>query len=295
MSSTIKKLLGYGLFLLIVGSFFLYAFFPTDTVHQYIEASVGKVSSELSLNVADIRPALPFGITLEDARLHHDSEPGIPVFSGSTVTLSPSFRTLTQGKPIVNFLCNSYGGTLDGVVTFRSFALDRPLQSQVQISGVQLEQYEILRERLKRRCTGVINGMITYAFDERDLLDGSGRADLSLINGSLRFSRPILGVERLAFDRVDARMKLTARQVVFDKISFQGEALNAHGNGTMQVKEPLGRSRLDVRVQVEPTPALWDSGQSGLGMGQLLKQQAGAGQFSVRIYGPLSQPRFSLP
>ena len=295
MSIAIKKALGYALFLLVVGCFFLYIFFPTDSLRQYVEASMGKISPSLSLDVGRIRPALPFGIALEKVRLHHESEPRIPVFAGDTVTLFPSLRTLMERKPIVRFSCNTYGGNLDGRVVFRSFGLTEPLESHVRITDILLQEYGFLTESLKRQCTGVINGTVSYAFDKSDRLAGSGKADLSISDGAVPFNQPLFGLEILDFERLNARMELKERQLVFEEISFRGKQLEARGNGTMRLDEMLGRSRLNLSIRVSPMPALWETAQDGFTVAQLFKQQPGSSPFNVRIYGTVAQPRIRLP
>lgn len=290
-----KRILGYTAFFLVMGCLFLYLYFPSDGVREYVETSVTRLSPQLSAQVGRVRPALPFAIALEDSRFHHESEPRTPVFSADTIRLVPSFRTILDRRPVFHFSCNAYGGTIDGRIAFQSFDLNAPIESDIKVTRLFLERYPLLGERLKRTCTGAISGAISYRFHTNNPLAGKGHADLSVHNGTLGFIRPVFGLDALRFDRIDLRMSLENQRVVVETLSFQGNQLNARGEGTIRLNSHFGRSILDLVVQIDPAPGLWEADPGGFTVAQLLMNQAGSGQLRVKIHGTIAQPRFQLP
>ena len=291
----LAKILGYALFLVGIASFFLYLYFPSEGVRQYVEASATRISPDLSVDVEGIRPSLPFGIKLKNTRVHHESKPGPALFVADTLVLLPTIDTILKWRPIFRFSCDAYGGEIDGRLAFDSFAFDGDIASDVDLKGILLERYPMLRERLKRKCTGVISGAVSYAFDTKAVLAGSGQADLSVRDGTVGFIQPFMGLDRLGFEHIDIRVRVEDEQAVVQKLSVKGDMLNAEGRGTIRLNQRLGRSMLDLTVQIDPSSGFLGNDQGTLNLARLFMNGAGSGQLQVRIHGTLSQPRFRLP
>ena len=291
----LAKILGYALFFLGIASFFLYLYFPSEGVRQYLEASATRISPDLSIDVEGIRPSFPLGIKFKNTRVHDESKPGPPLFVTDTLVVLPTIDTILKWRPIFRFSFDAYGGEIDGRLAFDSFAFDGDIASDVDLKGILLERYPMLRERLKRKCTGVINGVVSYAFDTKAVLAGSGRADLSVRNGTVGFTQPFMGLDRLGFEYIAIRVRIKDEQVVVQKLSLKGDELSAEGRGTIRLNQRLGRSMLDLTVQIDPSSGILRNDQGTLNLARLFMNGAGSGQVQVRIHGTLAQPRFRLP
>ncbi len=292
--SKYKKLLGYTLFAVIMCCFFLYIFFPFETLRQFLESSITKISPELSLKIDSLRPALPFGLKLENTDLRHDSEPQIPFFEADVVLLVPSILTIIQRKPIIQFACGAYGGKLHGTFTSKTFSLKGPFESDIHITGVRLGQYPMLKEKLKRKCSGAMNGTITCKFGQEGLLEGSGKASFSIVNGKINFIQPFLGMEAVDFKRIDADIKLINRTIFLDELSFAGKQVEATGNGTVRLNRHFERSGLNITVQIKPLSDFLGANNGIFDAAQLFINQLKKDKFSLKIHGTIAQPRFNF-
>ncbi len=292
--SRYKKLLGYTFFSAVLGCFFLYIFFPFETLRQFLEGSITKISPELSLKVDSLRPALPFGLKLVNTELRHDSEPQIPFFETDVALLVPSIQTIIQRKPIIEFACKAYGGKLHGTFTSKTFGLKGPFESDIFITDMRLELYPMLKEKLKRKCSGVMSGAITCKFGQEGLLEGSGKASFSVINGKIHFIQPFLGMEAVDFKRIDANIKLINRTIFLDELNFAGKQFEATGNGTVLLNRYFERSGLNITVQIKPLSDFLGANNGIFDAAQLFINKLKKDRFSLKIHGTISQPRIKF-
>ena len=289
-----KKWFGYALFVVILSGFFLYLSFPSDTICRYLKGLATRFAPAVALSVEKVRPAFPFGLKLEDTDVRLRERPGTPLFMADTFVIMPSVQTLTLRKPAFRFDCQGvYGGEMRGVVAFKTFSLAGPLQSDIEIRRVQLGQYPHLDEWLNVGLTGVMSGTVLYACTQGDFLSGSGEGDLSILDSSVRFAQPFLGMESVHFDRIDARMALDKQRISLETCNFMGEQLQGKASGTIDLKQTVDQSTLDLTVTLETFSALSDDpglfdvvGLFGQGMYE--------GNLTIFIRGTVSQPRISF-
>ncbi len=295
VSRRLAKILGYAVFLLAIASFFLYLYFPSEAIRQYVEASATRISPDLSVDIEGIRPSFPLGVKLKNTRVHQESKPGPPIFVADTLVLLPTIDTILEWRPVIRFSCDTYGGEIDGRLALDSFDFNGFIASDVDLKGILLERYPMLRERLKRKCTGVISGAVSYAFDTKAVLAGSGQADLSVRDGTVGFIQPFMGLDRLGFESISVRVRIKDEQAVVQTLSVKGDALNAEGRGTIRLNQRLGRSMLDLTVEIDPSSGFLRNDQGTLNLARLFMNGVGSSQLQVRIHGTLAQPRFRLP
>jgi len=289
-----KKWAGYTLFVVILSGFFLYLSFPSDTICRYLQGVARKVAPSVALSVDNIRPAFPFGLKLEDTDVRLKERPGTSLFAADTLVIMPSVQALTLRKPAFRFDCQGvYGGQMQGVVAFKTFSLTGPLQSDLEIRSVQLGQYPYLDEWLSVGLTGVMSGTVLYACAQGDFLSGSGEGDVSILDSSVRFGQPFLGMESVHFDRIDATMALDKQRISVETCDFMGEQLQGKASGTIDLRQSIDQSTLDLTVTLEAFTALTDDpglfdvvGLFGQGMYE--------GNLTIFIRGTVSQPRISF-
>ncbi|MDY6986739.1 MAG: type II secretion system protein GspN [Thermodesulfobacteriota bacterium] len=289
-----KKWVGYALFVIILSGFFLYLSFPSDTIGRYLQGVATRVAPAVALRVDTVRPAFPFGLKLQDTDVRLRERPGTPLFVADTFVIMPSVQALRIRKPAFRFHCEGvYGGEIQGVVAFETFSLAGPLQSDIEIRSVQLGQYPHIDQWLNVGLTGVMSGTLLYAFTQGDFLSGPGEGNLSIVDSSVRFAQPFLGMQSVHFDRIDATMALDNQRISLETCDFMGEQLQGKASGTIDLKQSVEQSTLDLTVTLEAFSALSDDpglfdvvGLFGQGMYE--------GNLTIFIRGTLSQPRISF-
>ncbi len=291
----LKKPVAYFLFVFTVTLFFLYICFPAQAVREYLEESAGRFAPTLSLKIRNVLPALPLGLKLDQARLSYKDEPAIPLFKAGSFVIMPSIRIMTTGRPVVRFDCQAYGGKMEGVIAFENFNFKGPFHLRVKLAGLQLGEYQLIKKRLGRECSGIVGGSLDFALDGTGLFDGSGKGDMAVTEGSVEFAEPFFGMTSVDFTQVHAQVVLQKRQLSVRRLDFEGSQIKGAGEGTILIDRDFGRSTLDLTFTISPAPGFRQNGQDDIAdtAGLFLKRLNGA-PFAVKIRGTISQPRISF-
>ena len=289
-----KTRLGYVLFAAVVCIMFLYVCFPSGAVCDYLEGSASKFNPPLALTLHTVRPTFPFGLKFEDAALGLKEKPGIFLFKADSFVLMPSVRMLALKGPAFRFACTAYGGKVRGAIAFKTFSFKGPFQSGIEMTDVRLAQYPYLRDWLKRELTGTMSGSVIYAGSPGGFPQGSGEADVSILDGIVRFAQPFLGVESVSFQRIDAEMVLEEEKISLARFEFKGQDVEGEASGTVHLSPHFSRSALDLRVALRTSSALLE-GEGGLvSAATFLGQALRDGNLTISIRGTVAQPRISF-
>ncbi|MDY6954730.1 MAG: type II secretion system protein GspN [Thermodesulfobacteriota bacterium] len=286
--------LGYALFVVILGGLFMYLSFPSDTICRYLQGVATRFAPAVALSVDSVRPSFPFGLKLEDTDVRLRERPDTHLFAADSFLIMPSVQALTLRRPAFRFDCQGlYGGEMQGVVAFKTFGLSGPLRSDVEIRSVQLGHHPHLEEWLPVALSGEMSGTLFYSGTQGDLINGSGQGDVSILDSRVRFSQPVLGMQSVHFERIDARMALNKQRISLETCDFFGEQLQGKASGTIDLKQTVDESRLDLKVTLEAfsglsdDPGLFDVvGLFGQGMDE--------GNLTIFIRGTVSHPRISF-
>ncbi len=289
-----RKWLGYVVFAVIACGLFMYLCFPSEAVREYMEASTSKVAPAFSLKIRRVRLTLPFGLELEQTYLDHLYQPGITLFKADSFVLIPSMQTFVLRKPVLRFDCRAYKGSIKGIVASETFSLAGPYQSDIEVDGVLLGQYPLLRQKLKRQCTGAMTGTLSYMWAQGDFLQGSGRADLSIADGTVRFAQPFLGLESVDFHRISAQVILKNQTISLHRLDFQGKQVEGTGSGTIRLNPSFERSSLDLTVSVKPVPNFFEDKGGLLDAAQFLVKRSKDNHFTMNVRGTIAQPRINF-
>ncbi len=273
-----RKWIGYLLFAVALIGFFLYFCFPSEALRGYLEGSAARFAPGLALSVHSVQPALPFGLKLENTDLGLRKSPQVAIFKADRLLVMPSMRTLALGKPAFRFDCEAYGGKIEGVLAFNKFSWEGPVHSDVKINGLHLGQYPCLQRWLQGEVTGAMSGTLIYVGVPEDLIHGSGEGNLSILNGSFRFVQPFLGMESVAFHRLDAQMVLEEQKISLTSLNFDGKQVKGTASGNIYLQPKIAESSLDLKVALK-------------GFSAFLKQK---GDYTIAIRGTFDQPKISF-
>jgi len=292
--SRYKKLAAYLLFACAVTLFFVYFSFPAQTVCGYLEESVGRRFPFLSLKIQRVKPVLPLGIQLHQALLTNNKNPSIFLFKADSFVVMPSTKMVFTGRPAVDFDCRAYGGRIKGVVVFKNFNLGPPFRTDLDFTGLQLDRYTIIKERLNRACSGVMSGTVSYEVPGSDLLQATGEANISILNGSVRFTEPFFGLTSLDFDLIQAQIHVKAQKLVIDRVDFRGAQIIGEGAGSISLHRNLKQSNLNFTIAVQPSADLFKENSELENVANVFLKHLDGDRFTVKIRGTIAQPRASF-
>jgi type II secretion system protein N len=283
--------LGYGIFGVLVVLVSLYICFPRKTAHRYLEALASRIEPGVVLKIEKIRPALPFGLRAERADLEYKNDPGNILFKADSFVIMPSLRTLTLRKPAVRFACEAYGGTITGVVTSGQYNFHGPYSSDIEVSGVQLGLYKALQEKLKRNCSGTMDGALTYDWTQGGFLRGEGQGKFSVVDGRIFFVEPFMDLQSMDFHRINVQMVLDGQQLIVNGFDLGGRQMDASASGTIYLDSVFDRSSLDLMVSVKPSADFLTKKRALFDAVSFLTKRLEEGRFIVNVRGTLAQPR----
>ena len=101
---------------------------------------------------------------------------------------------------------------------------------------------------------------------------------------------PILGMDRLHFQRIDLSFAVEGNKLEVQKSDFQGSELNATLSGIILFEYPTDRSMLDLDIIVTPQRAFLSKLGDSVSEGLLSSVLSGQDNFNLRVTGSLGTP-----
>jgi len=285
---------GYVLFGGLVVLLSLYVCFPSEAARQYLEALASQVEPTIVLSIERIRPALPFGLKADQASFRLKDEPGIFLFKADSFVVMPSLQTLTLMRPAFSFDCRAYGGRIKGIIASSTLDFRGPFSSELKISGLRLDLYTALKEKLKRDCSGIMDGTFTYGWTRGGFLRGAGDGGFSVANGKIFFAKPFMDLQSIDFRRIDVRMVLDGQKIILDGFDFGGKQMEAAASGTIHLDPVFDRSSLDLTVSVKPSPDFLIEKRELFDAVRFVTKRLQEGRFTLNIRGTVAQPRINF-
>ena len=287
---TLKIWFLYSLYAMLAGILFLYLLFPSDAVVKYVNHRVNLINPELKLETSKIALAFPPGLIFHDLKVYNKQE---QIFTMTKVRVIPSILTLMK-TPMVNFQASGYGGKIQGTVNIFKPGSDKMpwgVKIQADLAGIGLEYIEILHQFKEFTIHGLINGQIEYSYKGRN---ENGNIKLDVDGLVVALTTPVYGLKELkhfAFDSVKTNIKMNQRRSFsINEFKVQGSQINGAVSGSLMIKKPFLRTRLNLKGKIKPHPEFIQS----LGvMGNLFKKKDLETGKVFKIRGSFAKPDFS--
>ncbi len=275
----------YGIIALLV---FLYLLFPSGPVKQAIVRQLEARVPGLEVAIDDVAPSLPPGLTVINLQVAQENR---PVFRSSRLTFTPAYLTLLSQRKMFNFKGEAYEGTFNGRGAVEP-ASKPQYSADLVFSGIQLAKIDALTGQLPHQVSGVAEGRIQY--DAKTGSFGEGEAEATIKECRVTLASPVFGFESLAVGTVNALLELKGNAAQVKHIRINGSQVTGNASGTIGLRRPLTRSRLELKGTIKPHPSfIKELGQAVpsqiLSMGDYVEKGV-----PFRISGTLERPRISL-
>jgi type II secretion system protein N len=285
---SIQKILLYIAFTVVMAVVFLYLLFPSDALRAYIEAQIQKSAPDVSVQIGQVAAAFPPGLKLANILCEYQQT---PLVSASQATVKPALLKLFGSEKVVNFDVDTSEGRIDGRGVLK-VGKQAALSVDAEIDGIALQEIAGLRAIEDYVISGLLSGNIEYkAIPGRS---GSGTADLMASDARLELANPMFGLESISFSSIEAQLNLSPRRLQLRRCSLKGNEVDGDISGTVMLRTPMGRSRLNLsgvlRPQAEFMAKLQTTLPTGLLGGKNLEQKG----LAFRITGTMDKPGFSL-
>ena len=278
----------FGVFYIICAVlFFFYTLFPSDTVKEYLADQIRQTHPNLTVKISRVKPAFPPGLKLYEINVNHL---GRTIADLENLKISADILSLFTDKTHLSFKGYGYGGTLKGRVVIIKKSANREVIVDADLDGIQVDQLEALGSVTTHKISGNLDGTLEFKADApHQALSG----DLTLTDGQIEFSPPILSQNVITFNTIEAELVLNARSLNINRFQLEGNQLDADVAGSIKFSGRSARKILDLSGIVKPHETLL--AKLGKNVPQLLKGSKLENQgFPFKIKGPMDSPQYSF-
>lgn len=268
-----KKLTGYIVYGILITIVFLYCCFPDSSMGKYIRSTVSKNNPNILVSLESASLVFPLSVEIENLLIGAKGAAGTVAID--QLKADVAFGRLLQGKLSLLLKADAYDGTVIADIDFEDrFATNGPILFHASVDNVDIGKCSYMKTSLNRGIAGRLKGSVEYRGAAEDMINGTGNADLTILDGSIGLLQPLLGISRLDFDTLITHIVLKDRTLKTDRTEIAGKPLRGSFNGTIFLNNNILRSRIAVKGRVHMIPLDKD--------------------FSVILSGTLARPRHRI-
>lgn len=269
-------------YIVAVLSFFMYYLFPSDKAKQYVKFNVSRIFSDLNITISQIKPAFPKNINFTQTNIFYANK---PLFEIDKLSVTPKLSSIFDSVLTLYFQANMLQGVLDGKVDLEQKSISPRIRIDAKLFGISIKDNKGLKDLFKRNISGTIDGDVNLIINKSQF-EGL-RAKLDIKDCAIEMLNPVLGVEVVKFKNIQSEMLMDAGKIRIKECSFKGNQLDGHIIGSISLRNPLGKSQIQLKGRFNPHPQLLKRlGKEFLS--NLLSQKIHQGKgFPIRISGTI--------
>jgi len=278
----------YSIYIVVATLVFSYYLFPADAVKRYIIFNIDRASLDINVTIDQINPVFPPGLKLQTIRFDHIS--GL-FLRAEQVNIFPKILSLFGPKTTFLFKGSAYKGSSEGRIDITKKKSAHQVTINAKLSGMQLKDISAIKTLTGREIKGLLEGSITLSNKKSG---GTGNARLVVSDGNVELLMPVLNLETVAFSTLAANVSLDDRQFKIKQCTVKGDQIDARLSGSVVLKDPLGKSIVNLTGTLKPHKAFLAKLRQDLPEKFIPKKVFSKYGFSFRIRGTLDKPGFSL-
>ena len=283
----IKTGITWAAFISCAALLLLYVLFPTDSAKQYLANLVRQAHPNLTLEIGRLKLGFPPGVKLYDVSVYHSNQ---AIADLENVSIRPDILSLFLATTHISFKGNGHGGNFSGDVDIIKNTENREIIIDADFAGIQVNQLEALSAFTTHKISGNLDGTVTFTakMPHQELV-----GDLTLIDGKIELSPPLLAQKELTFDSIDAQLMFNGRSLTIERCELQGDELDGEVAGSIKFGRQLSSRILDLSGTVRPHETLL--ARLGDQVPKLLANKNWQTQgVPFRIKGPADAPTYSF-
>ncbi len=283
-----KNLLFYIAYTLVATGFFFYLLFPSATFKGVVSAYLLKTLPDYQIQLDQLKPVLPLGLGFEPVIVLQNNRMLAQI---DRLNVTPRMASLLSPRKTINFRGKAYQGTLRGHLDVNTS--DKKTQTDVflKLDDIQLSDISNLQEKLGRKLSGFLNGDVDFIDNNGPKRSIKGKLDLADVK--IELSNPIINIQEVTLDLVEAEFNVNKQVFSLKRLEAKGEQVEGSLTGTVMIRKPIGKSRINLRGSFFPQAVLLASVKDIL-PGNFFKSQTGDKGMPIRIYGTIEKPKFSF-
>ena len=286
-----KRYFWYILYGILLLTALLYYRFPSDAFSEYIKASAERLYPQYRVSIGKLDLSFPSGLRLMHTALFQKARPADALFKAERLVIRPEILSLLKGNLKVGYTCRAYEGDVEGEVSVAELTAKAPFTASMQLRRIHIDAYPRLANLVGREVKGFLGG--TVGFEGRlDLpLEGSGEANLRVMDGEIAFALPLLQLGSIRFDEMLVELALKKRRITLNRAELRGPEIQGTVSGTIMLRGEIEKSTLNLKGTMEPLSGAFTKGKGAGAAMQLIKQHLKRGKLSFTIHGTLEEPR----
>jgi len=283
--ASFKTIFAYLTFALLTVMVFLYLLFPNEAVRAYVDNRLAGIDPTLTITADTIRPTLSFAVNMRGVDLMRN---GSKILHIDQARLSPALSTLFKDQKRVAFKATLADGKVDGRLFLEGNGPSAKLRMETDLSGIRLERVPALETLTRFTLDGPLSGRLTH--------DG-GRSPGGQVNGLLTapalritLKAPVFGITEMTMDQTEADFSINGQTLRLKSLTFEGPMMEGKLNGSIEIENPIGRSRLMLNGNVKPRPELFARLQETIPQGIINPRTLGTRGINFRVFGTIDNP-----
>lgn len=285
-TKTIFTYLAYAMLAAVV---FLYLLFPDQAVKAYVDGRLAAIDPSLSIQAETIRPAIPPGIKMTGVDLNRDN---FRLARFDQARMSPELMTLLKDEKQIRFQALLADGTIEGRAATANDGPSGIMRAEADLARIRIDQLDAVKAIDRFALSGNLAGHLTH--------DG-GRAAAGVTSGLLTVSDlritlkdPFFGISDLVMDKTDADFSVNGRSLRLKSLTFSGPMVEGKISGAIELRQPFGRSRLNLTGNAKPRPELLARLQETIPQGVVNTRTLGTRGLTFRVRGSVDNPDVSM-
>ncbi|MBW2739414.1 MAG: type II secretion system protein GspN [Deltaproteobacteria bacterium] len=280
MKNAGKRLLCF-IYFIVTGAFFIYYLFPSDAVKKYIAFNLNRANPELNITIDNIKPFFPPSLKLYNVSLYRLNN---LLFKAEQIKIAYGVLSIFRPKTIFFFKAEAYEGILKG----RADIMANKLMINADLSGIQTKDIPVVQNLSNLKISGILNGKVTYSGNRE--FAGTVSSKLTLSNCEVEPLTPVFNMESFRFESIMAKATMNNQKIQINECVIKGKQADGRISGSVNLKNPFGKSVLDLTGTIKPHHLLIENLQNIFSVKTFLKTDKG--DITIRLYGDIDQPGF---
>ena len=284
------RIFAYLAFTLVILGLMLWVQFPAATVKKRLEAELHKVTPDLSWKIGKVGLSLPVALHLTDVAISVAGKKGNKALVVvDSFALQPDLLEYVKNKSMTaRYTAGFLKGKVKGhVILDQNYTT---IQYEGAAQGLRVEGLKGLQKEAGRTVSGILSGVFSGKGSLRGpaILECGG--NFSLVDGTLAFLEPVLGMKKLDFNRLGSNFNYSTDVLSLVGGTIAAPMLNGEFSGTVKPsKTDIFRSSVQLKGDVNPRSELLTS-LGNPSIVKLLKKQLKGGKLPFVINGTIKAP-----
>lgn len=283
------KIIFYTLYTMAAVCVFLYLLFPSDTASELIMAKLGKINSNIDVQIQDTLLTFPPGLKFKPLELSYTS---IPVLNMDHFKVTPGLFSMLGNQKTVNFKGALGSGYLKGHAQLIREKNRPQTILNVNLDKVPTSALEVLRLIKGYELIGDITSYINY--DSTKGPGGTANIKLDIMPANVNFEKDLMGIKKLNFSEINSEISVTPRMIQIKSCEMTGSQIDGKVSGSIIFRKPFKNSRLTLSCTIKPRPAFLDEHKNSIIAGFLGTPSAQKRGIVLRISGTVGRPKYVL-